>query len=43
MSFNYNIDDVGAKFVVIKGPGYENIRVTNMLTELADNTKLPPL
>jgi hypothetical protein len=32
---------VAAKFIVIKGPGCENIQMTLMLTEVADSTKLP--
>jgi hypothetical protein len=41
MSPNYTVDDKGVKSV-IKTSGNEMMRVTVMLTVLADSTKLPP-
>jgi hypothetical protein len=39
---NYTVDDKGVKSVLIKTSGNEKMRVTVMLTVLADGMKLPP-
>jgi hypothetical protein len=42
MSFNYTVDDIGAKSVLIKTLGNEKMQVTVMLMVLADGIKLLP-
>jgi hypothetical protein len=42
MPSNYTVDGTGAKSVLIKTSGNEKMRVTVMLTVLADGIKLPP-
>jgi hypothetical protein len=41
MPSSYTIDNAGAKSVVIKTSGSENLGVTAILTELAGSMKLP--
>jgi hypothetical protein len=42
MPSNYTVDDKGVKSILIKTSDNEKMRVTVMLTVLADGTKLPP-